>query len=54
MKLHGGPNLVPGPEFDTHGLECPFLKCPTSEKSFKIPFILKSFLNFSDSESEYS
>ena len=23
MKLHGGPNLARGPEFDTHGLNDP-------------------------------
>ena len=23
MKLHGGPNLAPGPEFDTHVLKQP-------------------------------
>ena len=27
MKLHGGPNLARGPEFDTHAIDIPNVSC---------------------------
>ena len=30
MKLHGGPNLARGPEFDTHAINLPGQKYPVT------------------------